>query len=487
MELKTYRKLFIGGEWVDPATSATIEVISPHTEEVVGRVPEAKEADVDRAVAAAREAFDRGPWPRMSPGERADVMERLNGALQARVEEIATAITLEMGCPITASRVVQVMSSSMVLDFYTRLAREFVFEDVRPGLLGPTLVRREPVGVVGAIIPWNVPLFVTMLKLAPALAAGAVVVVKPAPETPLDAMLLAEAVTEAGVPKGVVNIVAAGREVGEHLVKHPRVDKIAFTGSTAAGRRVASLCGESLKRVTLELGGKSAAIVLDDVNLEETIAGLIPAGMLNTGQACAAQTRILVSRRRYKEVVDALATAATAFPVGDPMDPGTFYGPLVAKRQRERVEGYIAIGKKEGARVAAGGGRPAGLAKGWYVEPTVFADVKNTMRIAQEEIFGPVLSVIPYESESEAIGIANDSDYGLSGSVWTADVAHGIEIAKQVRTGTYTVNGFTIEFAGPFGGFKCSGVGRELGPEGLAAYLELKAINAPMGYDLKAS
>ena len=485
MELKTYKKLFIGGDWVDPATSATLEVISPHTEEVIARVPEAREADVDRAVAAAREAFDRGPWPRMSPGERADVMERLNAALQARADDIATTITAEMGCPIAASRVVQVMSSSMVLDYFTRLAREFAFEDVRPGLLGPTLVRREPVGVVGAIIPWNVPLFVTMLKLAPALAAGATIVVKPAPETPLDAILLADAVTEAGVPKGVVNIVAAGREVGEHLVQHPGTDKIAFTGSTAAGRRVGSLCGERLKRVTLELGGKSAAIVLDDANLEETITGLIPAGMLNTGQACAAQTRILVSRRRYKEVVDALATAAAAFPVGDPMDPGSFYGPLVAKRQRERVEGYIAIGKQEGARIATGGGRPAGLKKGWYVEPTVFADVRNTMRIAQEEIFGPVLAVIPYEDEPDAIRIANDSDYGLSGSVWTADVAHGLEVAKQVRTGTYTVNGFTIEFTGPFGGFKCSGIGRELGPEGLAAYLEPKAINLPMGYEVK--
>jgi betaine-aldehyde dehydrogenase len=487
MDLKTYRKLFIGGEWVDPATSATIEVISPHTEEVIGRVPEAREADVDRAVAVAREAFERGPWPRMAPGERADVMERLNAALRARAEEIATTITTEMGCPISFSRIGQVMSASMVLDYYIRLAREFAFEDVRPGLLGPTLVRREPVGVVGAIIPWNVPLFVTMLKLAPALAAGAAVVVKPAPETPLDAMLLADAVSEAGVPKGVINIVPAGREVGEHLVKHAGTDKIAFTGSTAAGRRVAALCGERLKRVTLELGGKSAAIVLDDANLEETVAGLIPAGMMNTGQACAAQTRILVSRRRYQEVAAALAAAAEAMPVGDPMDPGTFYGPLVAKRQRERVEGYIAIGKREGARIATGGGRPAGLPRGWYVEPTVFTDVSNKMRIAQEEIFGPVLAVIPYDDESDAIRIANESDYGLSGSVWAADVDHGIEIAKQVRTGTYTVNGFTIEFAGPFGGFKCSGIGRELGPEGLAAYLEPKAINVPMGYEVKGA
>jgi betaine-aldehyde dehydrogenase len=485
MDVRTHRKLFIGGEWVEPSTTATIDVISPHTEEVIARVPEAREADVDRAVAAAREAFDLGPWPRMAPGERADIMERLSAAITARADDIASTITAEMGCPISFSLVGQVMASTMVLDFFTRLAREYAFEDVRPGLLGPTLVRREPVGVAGAIIPWNVPLFVTMLKLGPALAAGATVVVKPAPETPLDSIALAEAIASAGVPKGVVNIVPAGREVGEHLVKHPGVDKIGFTGSTTAGRRVAALCGERLKRVTLELGGKSAAIVLDDANLDETVSGLIPAAMLNNGQACAAQTRILVSRRRYREVADALATAVHGMQVGDPMDPMTFCGPLVAERQRRRVEGYIAAGKAEGARIATGGGRPAGLPKGWYVEPTVFVDVDNRMRIAQEEIFGPVVAVIPYDDPDDAVRIANDSEYGLSGSVWTADVARGIEVAKRVRTGTYTVNGFTIEFGGPFGGYKGSGVGRELGPEGLQAYLEYKAINLPMGYEVK--
>ncbi len=482
MGLKTYRKLFIGGEWVDPVTSSTIDVISPHTEEVIARVPEARAADVDRAVVAARAAFDAGPWPRMSPRERADVMERLNAHLQSRADEVATTITAEMGCPISFSRVGQARAATMVLDYFTKLAREYAFEDIRPGLLGPTVVRREPVGVAGAIIPWNVPLFVTMLKLAPALAAGATVVVKPAPETPLDAMLLAEAIETVGVPKGVVNIVAGGRDVGEHLVTHPGVDKIGFTGSTAAGRRVAALCGERLKRVTLELGGKSAAIVLDDADLDATISGLIPAAMMNNGQACAAQTRILASRRRYAEVVDALVTAVRGMPVGDPMDPGTFVGPLVAERQRDRVEGYIGIGRDEGARIATGGGRPSGLPTGWYVEPTVFADVDNRMRIAQEEIFGPVVVVIPYANAEDAVRIANDSEYGLSGTVWTADVERGIEIARQVRTGTYTVNGFTIEFGGPFGGYKCSGVGRELGPEGLEAYLEFKAINLPMGY-----
>jgi len=480
--MRTHNQLFIGGDWVAPATSATLEVISPHTEEVIARVAAAAEADVDRAVAAARAAFDRGPWPRLSAAERADAMARLLAALQERSDEMATTITAEMGSPISFSRLGQVMAAHMVLDYFIGLTRTFRFEEVRDGMLGPALVRREPVGVVAAIVPWNVPLFVTMLKLAPALAAGATVVLKPAPETPLDAIQLADAIRAAQLPAGVVNIVPAGREVGEHLVRHPRIDKVSFTGSTAAGRRIAAICGELLKRVTLELGGKSAAIVLDDADLEQTIGGLLPAGMMNNGQACMAQTRVLASRRRYREVVDALAAAAGAMPVGDPMDPANLCGPLVAARQRDRVEGYLRLGREEGATVAVGGGRPAHLRKGWYVEPTVFADVDNDMRIAREEIFGPVLVVIPYDDEADALRIANDSDYGLCGTVWTADVDHGLEIARQVRTGTYIVNGFTMEFGAPFGGFKCSGLGRENGPEGLGAYLEPKTINLPMGY-----
>ena len=484
--MQTQERLFIGGDWVPPSSAATIDVVSPHSEDVVGRVPEGREADIDRAVAAAREAFDAGPWPRMTADERADAMAALLMQLQSRADEMAVTITQEMGSPISFSHMAQVMATNMVLDYYVRLAREYRFEDVRAGMLGPCIVRREPVGVAGCIVPWNVPFFVTMLKLGPALAAGATVVLKPAPETPLDGIILAEAIAAAGIPKGVVNIVPAGREVGEHLVRHPKVDKIAFTGSTAAGRRIASICGEQLKRVTLELGGKSAAILLDDADLGMAIGGLLPGALMNNGQACVAQTRILASRKRYREVCDALTEAVRGWSVGDPMDPTTMCGPLVAARQRDRVEGYIKIGRDEGAKVACGGGRPARFAKGWYVEPTVFVDVKNTMRIAREEIFGPVLAVIPYEDEADALRIANDSDYGLSGSVWTADADHGLEVARHVRTGTYTVNGFAMEFGAPFGGFKCSGVGRELGPEGLEAYLEAKQINLPMGYEVRS-
>ena len=480
--MTNYDSFFIGGKWVAATGSDTIEVISPSTEEVIGSVPDATTADIDKAVAAAREAFDLGPWPRMAPSERADIMAAISGAITARMDEFATLISTENGAPYNFSIMGQVFAATAVLDYFTGLTREFPFEETRQGMMGPTLVRHEGVGVAAGIIPWNVPLFIVMLKMAPALASGSTLVLKPAPETPLDANLLADIIAEAGVPAGVVNIVAAGREVGEHLVRHPDIDKVSFTGSTVAGRKIGAICGEQLKRCTLELGGKSAAIICDDTDLSTVIPGLLPAAIMNNGQACVAQTRILASRNRYAEVRDALAEAVAAYKVGDPLDPETECGPLVAERQRDRVEGYIAAGIAEGASLVVGGGRPAGLDKGWYVEPTLFADVDNSMTIAQEEIFGPVIALIPFDTEDDAVAIANDSDYGLSGSVWTDDVEKGIDIARKVRTGTYTVNGFGMDFGSPFGGFKSSGVGRELGPEGLGAFLEDKTINLPGDY-----
>jgi len=392
--------------------------------------------------------------------------------------DMAQVVTDEMGSPISFSQLAQAPAPWMMLNNFLELGRNWVWEESRTGMLGsPVIVRSEPVGVVAAIVPWNVPQFVTMSKLAPALVSGCTMVLKPAPETPLDAYLMAELLHEAGVPAGVVNIVAAGREVGEHLVRHPGVDKVAFTGSTAAGRTIASICGEQLKRYSLELGGKSAAIILDDADLGSTMEGLKFASLMNNGQACVAQTRILASRSKYDEVVEALVTTVGAMSVGDPNDPATEIGPLVAQRQQERVEKYIALGQEEGARVALGGnGMPTGLDKGWYVQPTVFADVDNSMRIAQEEIFGPVLAVIPYDDVDDAVRIANDSAYGLAGSVWTEDGDAGMDIARRVRTGTFGVNQYTMDFVAPFGGYKASGVGREFGKEGLEHYLELKSI-----------
>ncbi|MCP2336292.1 aldehyde dehydrogenase [Actinomadura rupiterrae] len=476
--MREHDRLFIGGEWTAPAGTGTIDVVSPHTEELVGRVPDGTEADMDRAVQAARRAFDHGPWPRMAPAERAEILGRLSAIYAERQQAMADLVTEEMGSPILFSIFGQAALPQMVLQYYVDLAKDFAWEDERPGMLGPVTVTREPVGVVAAIYPWNVPQFTLMLKLAPALVAGCTVVAKPSPEAPLDAYLLAEWAKEAGVPDGVLNFVPAGREVGAYLVSHPGVDKVAFTGSTAAGRSIGEACGRLLRPATLELGGKSAAIILEDADLAATIEGFKMASLMNNGEACAAQTRILAPRSRYAEVADALGTMVSSLAVGDPADYGTEIGPLVARRQQDRVENYIRIGQDEGAKIIAGGlDRPHD--RGWYVAPTVFADVSNDMRIAREEIFGPVLALIPYEDEDDAVRIANDSDYGLGGSVWTADVAHGVDIARRIRTGSCGVNLYVLDPNTPFGGYKDSGLGRELGPEGLTAYLEHKAIPRP--------
>jgi len=479
--VETREHIFVGGEFIAPSGTGTIDVISPHTEQVIAKVPDGTKEDIDKAVAAARKAFDTGPWPQLTPQERAGYIAALSQLIQSRMDEWAGVISSEMGSPFSFSQMGQIFASTMVLDYYAGLADTFHFEEVRNGVMGPALVRREPVGVAAAIIPWNVPLFTAVLKLGPALLAGCTVVLKPAPETPLDAYLLAEALEEIGLPKGVINIVVAGREVSEHLVTHPGVDKIGFTGSTAAGKKIGALAGAQLKRVTLELGGKSASIFLPDADLAVAVPQALGSGFMNNGQACVAQTRILVSRDRWSETVDALSEWTASQVIGDPMDPATQIGPLVASRQRDRVEGYIATAQKEGGKIAVGGGRPSSQSTGWYVEPTLVIDVEANHTIAQEEVFGPVVSVLAYDSVDDAVRIANDSDFGLSGSVFTADVAAGIDIARRVRTGTYTVNSFALEFAAPFGGYKQSGVGRELGPEGLSAYLESKSISLPAG------
>ncbi|MFG3493902.1 aldehyde dehydrogenase [Streptomyces sp. NPDC047928] len=485
-ELVEHGELFIGGRWTAPLGEAVIEVVSPHTEEVIGRVPHASEADVDRAVAAARRAFDEGPWPRMPLEERIAVVTRVKDAVAVRHEEIARSVSAQNGSPYSWSVLAQALGAMMVWDAAITVARDFPHEERRSGVLGPILVRREPVGVVAAVVPWNVPQFTAAAKLGPALLAGCTAILKPSPETPLDAYILAAIAEEAGLPEGVLSILPADREVSEYLVGHPGVDKVSFTGSVAAGRRVMEVASRNLTRVTLELGGKSAAVILPDADREAAVAGIVPAAWMNNGQACVAQTRILAPRARYEEFADAFAAAAGALVVGDPLDPATQVGPLVARRQRQRSLDYIGIGQKEGAKVLTGGGRPAGRSTGWYVEPTLFGEVHNGMRIAREEIFGPVVCLIPYGDEDEALRIANDSDYGLSGSVWTAGteagVARGIDFARRVRTGTFNVDTFSLDMLGPFGGYKNSGLGREFGPEGYAEYLEHKMIHLPAGH-----
>jgi acyl-CoA reductase-like NAD-dependent aldehyde dehydrogenase len=477
-EVLNFDTLFIGGDWVKPESDKTITVFSASTEEVIGSVPEASELDVDHAVDAARAAFDDPQgWSNWPAARRAEAMRRLATALESRGEEIVRRVSSQNGMPVVIGQQLEAMFPAVLLRYYADLAENGSAEEVRPGLFGgKTLVRREPIGVVGAIIPWNFPQALAGFKLAPALAAGCTVVIKPSPETVLDSYCLADAVQEAGIPHGVVSIVPGGREIGAYLVAHPKVDKIAFTGSTAAGRSIGEVCGRLLRPVTLELGGKSAAIILDDADLPGSLENLFGACLLNNGQACYLGTRVLAPRSRYDEVVDTFTAFAGALKVGDALDPTTQIGPMVSARQRERVEGYIAKGRNDGARVTVGGGRPKDLDKGWFVEPTVFADVDNSITIAQEEIFGPVLSVIPYGDVDDAVRIANDVDYGLGGSVWTADPERGLDVAKRVHTGTFGINAYLPDPTAPFGGIKASGLGRELGPEGLAAYQLVKSV-----------
>ncbi|MYW69859.1 aldehyde dehydrogenase family protein [Streptomyces sp. SID8379] len=479
-QLVSHRDLFIGGQWTEPSGTDVIEVVSPVTEQVVGRVPHASPADMDRAVAAARRAFDEGPWPRLPLADRIETVTRIRDGLAARREEIARLVTLQNGSPLTWSRAGQAMSAVAAFSATLASAADLNLEEERQGLGGPVLVRREPVGVVAAITPWNVPQLTLAAKLAPGLIAGCTFVIKPSPETPLDAYLLAEICAEAGLPAGVVNVVPAGRESGAHLVAHPGIDKVAFTGSVAAGKTIMASAAENLTRVSLELGGKSAALILDDADLAAAVPALVGGTCAaNSGQACVALTRVLVPASRYDEVATALSAALADLKVGDPADERTLVGPMVTWRQRQRVLDYIRIGRDEGATVLTGGSVPEELDTGWFVQPTLFGDVTNDMRIAREEIFGPVVCLIRYEDEDEAVRIANDSTFGLSGAVFTADVERGTRIARRIRTGTLTVNGFRLDLAAPFGGFKQSGIGREFGAEGLAGYFEYQSVALP--------
>jgi aldehyde dehydrogenase (NAD+) len=470
-------QLYIGGRWVDADAGGRIAVTSPATEAIIATVAEAREADIDAAVAAARDAFDRGPWPRLDPAERAGWLRKLSAALEARLPEIAKAWVEQTGALAAVAPFVA-GAGKYWFDHYAALADRYGFEEPRPTFdgTGAAFVRREAVGVVAAIAPWNNPFGILAGKIAPALLAGCTVVMKPAPETPIEAYLIAEAADRIGLPPGVLNLVTTHREAADHLARHAGIDKVSFTGSVTAGRRIASVCGDRLARCTLELGGKSAGIVLDDADIGAAAKTLAQTIVMSAGQVCATLSRAIVTRRRHAELLDALHTELRAVRVGDPYDPAAQMGPLAMARQRARVEEYIAIGRAEGARLVCGGARPAHLDRGWYIEPTLFDGVESSMRIAQEEIFGPVLALMPCEDEEEAVRIANDSPFGLYGAVFTPDRERALRVMRAVRAGTLSQNHFRFDPSLPFGGFKQSGLGREGGREGLEAYTELKSI-----------
>jgi aldehyde dehydrogenase (NAD+) len=479
-------RFFIGGQWVQPSSDATIKVIDPGTEELYFSVAEAQAADISRAVEAARQAFDAGPWPRLTHAERAGYLRAIGAELSRRSDDIGQIWPRESGVLHAIARFGGA-GAQATFNAFADLAGTFAFEEPAKPTAGEFgLIVREPVGVVGAIIPWNAPMGLISNKVAPALLAGCSVVLKSSPEAPGEGYLIAEAAEAAGLPPGVLNVLTADREVSELLVRDPRVDKITFTGSTAAGRRIASICGERIARCTLELGGKSAAVILDDMDIETAAKTLSRAECFLSGQVCSSLTRIVVTRQRHDELLEALAGTFSQVRVGDPFNAQTQMGPLAASRQRDRVEGYIAKGISDGFTLATGGGRPKGLDRGWFVEPTVFGNVTNRSVIAQEEIFGPVLSVIPAQDEQDAIAIANDTIYGLNASVFTNDVNRARQVAGQLRSGTVGHNAFRTDFGVAFGGFKQSGIGREGGREGLLPFLETKTVileGRPAGYE----
>ena len=465
-------RLFIGGAWVEPAGSGTIEVIDSTTERVMGSVPEGTPEDVDRAAIAARDAFEG--WAATPVAERSELMRAVSASLAARSEEIAALISREVGMPYGLSQMIQAGLPAMSFGSMADLILATDLEE----RVGNSLIVREPVGVVGCITPWNYPLHQICAKVAPALAAGCTVVVKPSEVTPLNAFLLAEILEEAGLPAGCFNLVTGfGPVVGEAIAAHDAVDMVSFTGSTAAGKRVSEVASQSVKRVALELGGKSPNVILDDADLQAAVVDGMGKCYLNSGQTCSALTRMLVPRERLAEAEQIAAAVAGALKVADPFEPDANLGPLVSDTQRERVRGYIRKGVEEGAKLVAGGeDPPADRPEGFFVQPTVFSDVTREMTIAREEIFGPVLAIMPYDSEDEAVAIANDTVYGLAGGVWSGDPERAKQVARRIRTGQVEINGAAFNPLAPFGGFKQSGHGRELGKYGLDEFLEVKSI-----------
>lgn len=476
-ELLDRQAFYIDGQWQALGNRPRHTQFEAATEDVLGVVAVGRADDIDRAVAAAREALDNGPWGRTSPEERAEYLRRFADSLERRGAETAELVSRENGMLKDLSVATTVVGSTAMLRSLAELITSRVFESMRPSRAGETIVRQGPVGVVGAISTWNYPQLAVISKVAPALAAGCTVVVKPPLETALDAYVVADAADEAGLPPGVLNIVVGDVDAGRSLVAHPGVDMISFTGSTAAGQAIGEVAGRMLKRITLELGGKSAAIVLPDADVDALLRTADTALFKNGGQTCTTHSRVIVHRSRREEVVDALVDRAKNFVIGNPLDDGVTLGPMATEQHRDRVQSYIRIGEAEGARIACGGAeRPEGITRGWFVEPTVFTDVSNASRLAQEEVFGPVIAIIDYETEDEAIALANDSHFGLAGMVVTRDEAHGLEIAGRIRAGTVGVNYYSLDTGAPFGGVKHSGIGREFGPEGLDAYLEYKSI-----------
>ena len=470
--MKNHDKLFINGSWVASAGRERLDVISPSSEERIGSIPDGTAQDADAAVRAARGAFDA--WGATPAAERAALLQKVHEGMKARSEEIGRMIATEVGMPIKLATRIQAGSPTFTFGMYAKLLGSFAFEEK----VGNSLVLREPVGVVVAITPWNYPLHQIACKVAPALAAGCTVVLKPTEIAPLNAFILAEIIEAAGIPKGVFNLVTGtGPGIGEALVNHPEVDMISFTGSTRAGKRISELAAKSVKRVALELGGKSAAVILDDADLAAAVKGTVNACFLNSGQTCSAHTRMLVPAAKYDEAAKIAVEVAGGFTVGDPFADASKLGPLVSKAQRERVRAYIDKGIAEGAELLTGGSdAPAGLAKGWYVKPTVFGRVNPKSTVAQEEIFGPVLSIITYRDEDEAVRIANDTVYGLAGAVWSSSDARALAVAKRLRTGQVDINGGAFNMLAPFGGYKQSGHGRELGKFGLEEFLEYKSL-----------